>query len=68
MPEQTAKAACELRESGTEYLAGREIESPSMLDDALSMTLWERIQANDDMMNFGAMLRTAMEKRNAKPR
>jgi len=68
MPEQTAKAACELRQSGPEYLAGREIESPSMLDDALSMTPWERIQANDDMMNFGAMLRTAMEKRNAKPR
>jgi len=36
-----------------------------MLDDSLSMTPWERIQANDDMMNFAEMLRTAMETRNA---
>jgi hypothetical protein len=38
------------------------------VDDGLAMTPWERILANDDMINFGEMLRTAMEKRNAKSR
>ena len=57
-----------LKEVSPQYQAGQEIEVPSMLDDSLTMTPWERIQANDDMMNFGEMLRTAMEKRNAKPR
>ncbi len=37
-----------------------------MLDDSLAMTPWERILANDDIMNFGDSLRLAMEKRNAK--
>lgn len=39
-----------------------------MLEDSLSMTPWERILANDDMVNFGDSLREAMEKRNAKSR
>ena len=39
-----------------------------MLDDSLAMTPWERILANDDMVNFGDTLRTAMEKRNAESR
>ena len=38
------------------------------LDDSLAMTPWERILANDDMINFGDSLRVAMEKRNAKSR
>ena len=40
----------------------------SMLEDSLAMTPWERILANDDMVNFGDSLRDAMEKRNAKSR
>lgn len=40
----------------------------SMLDDSLAMTPWERILANDDIVNFGDSLRAAMEKRNAKSR
>jgi hypothetical protein len=39
-----------------------------MLEDSLAMTPWERILANDDMMNFGEMLRAAMERRNAESR
>ena len=39
-----------------------------MLEDSLGMTPWERILANDDIVNFGDSLRVAMEKRNAKPR
>jgi hypothetical protein len=37
-----------------------------MLEDSLSMTPWERMQANDDALNFAESLRAAMEKRNAK--
>ena len=40
----------------------------SMLEDSLAMTPWERILANDDIVNFGDLLRAAMEKRNAKSR
>jgi hypothetical protein len=40
----------------------------SMLEDSLMMTPWERILANDDIVNFGDSLRAAMEKRNAKSR
>ena len=32
----------------------------------LAKTPWERMQANDDALNFADSLRTAMEKRNAK--
>ena len=39
-----------------------------MLEDSLAMTPWERMLANDDIVNFGDSLRTAMEKRNAKSR
>jgi hypothetical protein len=39
-----------------------------MLEDSLGMTPWERILANDDIVNFGDSLRIAMEKRNAKSR
>ena len=39
-----------------------------MLEDSLAMTPWERMLANDDIVNFGDSLRAAMEKRNAKSR
>jgi hypothetical protein len=38
----------------------------SLLKVSLARTPWERMQANDDAMNFAESLRTAMEKRNAK--
>jgi hypothetical protein len=38
----------------------------SLLADSLAMTPWERMQVNDDILNFGDSLRSAMEKRNAK--
>jgi hypothetical protein len=37
----------------------------SLLEDSLAMTPWERMQANDDALNFAELLRTAMQKRNA---
>jgi len=39
----------------------------SLLEDSLSKTPWERMQANDDALRFADSLRAAMEKRNAKP-
>ena len=38
----------------------------SLLQDSLAKTPWERMQANDDALNFGESLRVAMEKRRAK--
>jgi hypothetical protein len=38
----------------------------SLLQDSLAKTPWERMQANDDALNFAELLRAAMEKRNAK--
>ncbi len=38
----------------------------SLLMDSLNMTPWERMQANDDALNFAESLREAMDKRNAK--
>lgn len=57
-----------LKEAAPQSRAGSDKSDVSMLDESLAMTPWERILANDDMVNFGNMLRTAMEKRNAKPR
>ena len=57
-----------LRESPTAYQAGSRGKDFSMLEDSLAMTPWERILANDDMVNFGDLLRAAMETRNAKSR
>lgn len=39
----------------------------SLLEDSLAKTPWERMQANDDTLNFAEALRGAMEARNAKP-
>jgi hypothetical protein len=56
-----------LKESSTAY-GPPDNSVDLMLDDSLAMTPWERILANDDIINFGDSLRLAMEKRNAKSR
>src|SRR5882672_10003681 len=38
----------------------------SLLEDSLSKTPWERMQANDDALRFADSLRAAMQERNAK--
>jgi hypothetical protein len=38
----------------------------SLLKDSLAMTPWERMQANDDAVNFADALHAAMQERNAK--
>lgn len=37
----------------------------SLIEENLKMTPWERIQANDDAVNFGNMLREATIRANA---
>jgi hypothetical protein len=57
-----------LKESSPDWQVTAMDGDSLMLEDSLSMTPWERILANDDIMNFGESLRLAMEKRNAKSR
>jgi len=38
----------------------------SLLKGSLASTPWERMQANDDALNYAESLRTAMLKRHAK--
>ena len=64
MPENTKDNI--LRESSPPYRIGAREHDFLTLDDSLTMTPWERILANDDIVNFGDSLRAAMEKRNAK--
>lgn len=61
----------ELKEASPSYrtsTTGISDDVSLSLDDSLAMTPWERILANDDMINFGDSLKVAMEKRNAKSR
>lgn len=59
---------CILKETSPMNQGGPGESDFSMLEDSLMMTPWERILANDDIVNFGDLLRTAMKKRNAKSR
>jgi hypothetical protein len=71
MQESANSTGNELREASPSYrtsAAGFSDDDSLSLDDSLAMTPWERILANDDMINFGDSLRAAMEKRNAKSR
>ncbi len=55
-----------LKEASPDYgFVGSGIDI-SLLKDSLSKTTWERMQANDDALNFAESLRAAMEKRDAK--
>jgi hypothetical protein len=38
----------------------------TLLEDSLAMTPWERMQANDDALNFAESLAAAMKRRHAK--
>ena len=68
MPKENTKAGMVLKEASPVY--GVSVDGDidlSLLRDSLAKTPWERMQANDDALNFAESLRTAMEKRHAKP-
>ena len=55
-----------LEETSSTYGAAGDAIDLLLLKDSLAMTPWERMQANDDALNFAESLRAAMKKRNAK--
>ncbi len=56
-----------LKESSVAYRVATDGDvDASLLKANLAKSPWERMQANDDAMNFAESLRAAMEKRNAK--
>lgn len=46
-----------LKEAPANHRGGEPRKSFSMLDDSFTMTPWERILANDGIVNFGDLLR-----------
>jgi hypothetical protein len=68
MPKKNDKAGMVLKEASPAYRVSADGDIDlSLLRDSLAKTPWERMQANDDALNFAELLRTAMEKRHAKP-
>jgi len=55
-----------LRETPLSHGGGAEDFDLSLLKDSLAKTPWERMQANDDALNFGESLREAMKTLHAK--
>jgi hypothetical protein len=68
MPGKRDNEEMVLKESSPAYVAEAGGIDLSLLKDSLAKTPWERMQANDDALNFGESLHSAMEKRNAKPK
>ena len=66
MPGKRDSEEMVLKENSSAYAAEASGIDLSLLKDSLAKTPWERMQANDDALNFGESLRNAMERRNAK--
>jgi hypothetical protein len=67
MPEKHHPEALILKEASPVYGVAFEGEVDlSLLKDSLAKAPWERMQANDDALNYAELLRTAMLKRHAK--
>ena len=67
MSDQHAEEEMVLQEFSPNYRVATDGDIDlSLLKDSLAKTPWERMQANDDALNFAESLRAAMEKRNAK--
>jgi hypothetical protein len=67
MPEEPDNVKSVLNEAWSAYgMATNDGIDLLLLKDNLTKTPWERMQANDDALNFAESLRGAMEKRNAK--
>lgn len=55
-----------LQEASAAYLTEADDIDLWLLQDSLVKTPWERMQANDDTLNFAESLRVAMRERSAK--
>lgn len=67
MPSERDRKEMTLKETPLAQSTDAEDFDLSLLKDSLAKTPWERMQANDDALNFGESLRAAMLKRHAKP-
>ncbi len=68
MPKNNAKADMVLKEASPACGVSTDGDIDlSLLRDNLAKTPWERMQANDDALNFSESLRTAMKNHHAKP-
>jgi hypothetical protein len=67
-PFQESAATCEnlLKEVSPAYSSTASEIDLSLLADSLAKTPWERMQANDDALNFAESLQMAMRGRHAK--
>jgi hypothetical protein len=69
MPEKSIDEPMVLHEAAPVYgSASVEDIDLFLLKDSLAKTPWERMQANDDALNFAESLRAAMLRRHAKPK
>jgi len=68
MPGERDNEELVLKETSSDQMLEAEDIDLSLLKDSLTKTPWERMQANDDALNFGESLRAAMQKRHAKPK
>jgi hypothetical protein len=67
MPEKHDKTGMVLKEASPAYSVSADDDIDlSLLRDSLAKTPWERMQANDDALNFAESLRAAMKKLHAK--
>ena len=67
MPEKCANDEMVLKEASPVYAVANDGDIDlALLRDSLAKTTWERMQANDDALNFAESLRTAMKERHAK--
>jgi hypothetical protein len=64
--EDSSTNAVSLKDSSAVYRTTHPELDLALLLDSLAKTPWERMQANDDAVNFAESLRTAMERRLAK--
>jgi hypothetical protein len=66
MPERCHNEPLVLQETLATHVSEEEDIDLWLLQDSLAKTPWERMQANDDALNFGETLRAAMKERLAK--
>jgi hypothetical protein len=66
MPKVRDNEEMVLKETSSAQVTNAEDIDLSLLKDSLAKTPWERMQANDDALNFGESLRAAMQKRHAR--
>jgi hypothetical protein len=62
MPEAMTESECTNSSRPLESNQDQDIDV-NLLRFSLAMTPWERMQANDDALNFGDTLRAAMQER-----